>query len=273
MTHRLRVALIGLGAIGQSLARGLLAHSDSIEVVSVLVRQRDQGRLTATGELAPLGGLITEDPSDMLHSQPELVIECAGHAAVDAHGRAALEHGCDLLVVSVGALADAVRLAALKAAAHRSGRKILLVAGAIGGTDWLAAARLAGLQDVVYRGSKPPLAWKGSPAEGLVDLEKLSEPTLLFEGSASDAARDYPRNANVAATVALASLGMERTRVELWADPRLHQNCHEVEAWGAAGHLHLKLENQADPENPRTSRVTAYSALKAVLDRRAALVL
>lgn len=250
-----------------------MAHPDRVEVVGVLSHQVEEARAAAQGELAPLRALLTEQQDVLLKTRADLVIECAGHAAVDAHAQAVLQAGSDLLLVSVGALADANRLASLRAAAERAGRQILLVAGAIGGTDWLAAARAAGLSDVVYRGRKPPLAWKGTPAEKSVDLDSLDSPMAFFKGTASQAARDYPRNANVAATVALASLGMERTRVELWADPGIRENCHEVEATGAAGRLQIRLENLPDPENPRTSLVTAYSALQAVLNRRASLVL
>lgn len=273
MGHPMRVALIGFGAIGQQLARCLLEHRDRIEIVAVLTNDLGAGLEVTKEDLESLRGCITDQFQTCLECRPELIVECAGHEAVDAYAQATLAAGCDLLLVSVGALADEARLTRVREAADRSGRQVLLVAGAIGGTDWLQAAHRAGLEDVVYRGRKPPCAWKGSPAEQLSDLDTLTEATRLFSGTALEAAQCYPRNANVAATIALATRGMNRTRVELWADPAVRENCHEVEAWGAAGHFWLRLENQPDPANPRTSMVTAYSALCAILDRRAAISL
>lgn len=269
----LRVALIGFGAIGQRLALGLLQHPETVCLTGVLVHERAPARAAATGALAGLHDHITEDREAWLAAGPELVVECAGHAAVDAHAEAVLRAGCDLLLVSVGALTDDARCARLRALASASGCQVQLVSGAIGGIDWLAAAHDAGLHAVVYRGRKPPAAWRGSPAEATHDLDTLQAPVCVFEGSAREAARAYPRNANVAATVALATLGLDETRVELWADPGVSDNRHEVEAWGEAGRLRLQLENRPDPDNPRTSLVTAHSALRGVLNRRAALVL
>ena len=273
MERPMRVALIGFGAIGQQLARSLLDHRDRIEVVAVLTNDLAAGLEAAKGDPASLRDCITDQFQTCLERRPELVVECAGHAAVDAYAQEALSAGCDLLLISVGALANEERLARLSETANRYGRQVLLVSGAVGGTDWLRAARQAGLEDVVYRGRKHPRAWKGSFAEQLTNLDTVTEATRLFSGTALEAAQCYPRNANVAATIALATRGMKLTRVELWADPAIEENCHEVEAWGLAGHFWLRLENRPDPANPRTSMVTSYSALCAILDRRAAVIL
>ena len=284
----LRVALIGFGAIGQRLALGLLARPDDVAITGVLVHELapalaaatgvlvhelDAARAAACGDLQAVAPLLTDQRGPWLATRPDLVVECAGHAAVDAHAEAVLRACCDLLLVSVGSLTDDARRERLRALAAETGRQVLLVSGAIGGIDWLAAAHDAGLSEVVYRGRKPPSAWRGSPAEAVADLDRLREPVRVFEGTARQAARDFPRNANVAATVALATLGLDQTRVELWADPGVSENRHEVEARGEAGHLRLQLENRPDPDNPRTSLVTAHSVLRAVLNRRAALVL
>lgn len=273
MAQVMRVGLIGFGAIGQRLARGLLAHPDRVILSGVLVQDLPESQAAAQGDLEQLRPLLSDRRDAWLAAAPDLVVECAGHAAVDAHAEAVLSAGCDLLLVSVGALTDDARQQRLRALAEAHGHQIRLVSGAIGGIDWLTAAHDAGLSGVVYRGRKPPHAWRGSPAEAERDLDALAAPTLVFEGSARQAARDFPRNANVAATVALATLGLDQTRVELWADPGVSENQHEIEAWGEAGHLLLRLDNRPDPINSRTSLVTAHSALRAVLDWRAPLVL
>ena len=267
--RRQRVALIGLGAIGRQLVNLLQARRDDFELVGVCVR--DAAR--AARELPSLAHLLVTDTQALLATAPEVVAECGGHPAVDAHAEVVLRSGTDLVLVSVGALADGERLARMRAAARAGGGQLQLASGAIGGLDWLGAACGAGLDSVTYRGHKPPRAWLGTAAADTHDLAQLRSATCVFRGSAGEAALRFPRNANVAATVALATLGLEHTRVELWADPEIADNVHEVEASGAAGRLTLRLANQPDPLNPSTSLVTAHSVMHTLARRRAAVSL
>ena len=154
-----------------------------------------------------------------------------------------------------------------------AGQRLLLPAGAIGGVDWLAAARLAGLRQVTYRSRKPPQAWAGSAAEQQLDLGALKQAVTFFRGSAREAALQYPRNANVAATVALAGLGFENTKVEMIADPLAGGNVHEIEAEGAGGLMNTRLVGLPDPHNPRTSLMTAYSVVRCILNETATVVI
>src|SRR5690606_34285487 len=154
----------------------------------------------------------------------DLVVECAGHRAIEDHVLPALAAGYPCVVTSVGALAVPGTPERLEAAARAGGSRLELLAGAMGAIDALAAARLGGLDEVVYTGSKPPEAWKDTPAQQVCDLDGLADAAVIFDGNARDAARAYPRNANVAATLALAGLGLEKTRVRLIADPRASGN-------------------------------------------------
>src|SRR5262249_9909684 len=126
---------------------------------------------------------IVEALGDLVARGPALVAEVAGQAAVAEHGEAVLRGGIDCLVISGGALADPALLAGLKAAADGGDSRILLPAGAIGGLDAIAAMRVAGLASVRYRSRKPPAAWRGTPAERLVDLGALTRPTVLYKGT------------------------------------------------------------------------------------------
>jgi aspartate dehydrogenase len=192
---------------------------------------------------------------------------------VAEHGDKVLRSGTDLLVISVGALADPALLGRLKSAAHDGSSRILLPAGAIGGIDAIAAMRVAGLTSVRYRSRKPPAAWRGSPAEQVADLGKLTQRTVLFKGTAGEAALLYPQNANVAAAVALAGLGFDATEVELVADPDAPGNVHEIEAEGAAGRFAIQLQGKPSRSNPKTSALAAMSVARALLNERATIVI
>lgn len=271
MTPPVRVGLIGHGTIACGVARHLNELAlVNVELVGALARP---GRCEAAR--ASLGGAfpIMQSLPELLAASPTIVAECAGHGAVADYGADVLAAGVDLLVVSTGALADATLFNALQTTASQAGSRLVVAAGAVGAIDALAAARVAGLDRVVYRSRKPPAAWRGSPAETLCDLGTLSEPTTFFRGNAREAARDYPNNANVAATVALAGLGFEATQVELCADPGAAGNIHEVEAAGTAGHFRLELLGNTSPENPRTSQLTALSVLRVLVNLGSSIVI
>src|SRR5207248_8983203 len=129
------------------------------------------------------------------------------------------------------------------------------------------------LKSVRYRSRKPPAAWRGSPAEEAVDLGSLTARTVLYRGSAGEAALRYPQNANVAAALALAGLGFEATEVELVADPDAPGNVHEIDAEGAAGRFAIQLQGKPARSNPKTSALTAMSVARALLNERAPTVI
>lgn len=249
-----RIAILGLGAIGRKLLDSIQSAILPGAQVAALVRP---GSDAAAGP-APGVDLFT-DTDALLQWQPDLVIECAGHEAVSTVVPRLLQAGVDVILVSLGALGDASLRASLAAAARAGRARLITVSGAIGGLDVLAAACGAGITSVRYTGRKPPQAWRGTPAERVCDLDAIREATLLFEGSAADAARLYPKNANVTAAVALAGVGFEKTAVRMLADPSVTNNVHELEVEGDFGRFAIRLENSALPDNPKTSWLAALS--------------
>jgi aspartate dehydrogenase len=117
------------------------------------------------------------------------------------------------------------------------------------------------------------VAWRGSPAEQIADLDKLTKRTVLYKGTAGEAALRFPQNANVAATVALAGLGFDATEVELVADPDAPGNIHEIEVEGAAGNFSIRLQGKPSRTNPKTSALTAFSVARALINEKAAIVI
>jgi aspartate dehydrogenase len=267
----LRVGLIGCGGIAQALLAALHAEraQEGIHVVGALARR---GRADA-GRAALDGVDVVETLDDLLALRPALVAEVAGQEAVAAFGEAILRQGVDFLPISIGALAEPALYGRLKAAAAEGDAQMVLAAGAIGGIDAIAAMRVGGLQSVRYRSVKPPVAWRGSPAEQAADLDRLTERTVLYRGTAGEAALRFPQNANVAATLALAGVGFDATQVELVADPAAPGNVHEIEAEGTAGSVTIRMQGKPSPQNPKTSALTALSIARALINAQARIVI
>ncbi|MFL9945836.1 aspartate dehydrogenase [Paraburkholderia agricolaris] len=257
----MKVGIIGCGAIGQLLCKLIPKHLPNVSISAVVEREERHAHLR--GELDPSIQVITS-VSTLLDFGPDLVIECAGHAALEAVGPTVLESGTDLLVVSVGALADPDIEAALRRAATVGAGKIRIPAGALGGLDVLGAAKHAGLERVTYTSNKSIAAWRGTPAEEMINLEQIETATVFFTGNAREAAQLFPQNANVAAAVALGGIGFRKTEVRLTADPHATANTHRIEAVGLFGEINIRIAGKPLPANSKTSMLAPYSVIRSL---------
>lgn len=256
-----KVGLIGFGAIGRTIAEALIAGDVPGHTLSaVYVRP---GHVRAALADLPSSVAVVTQTEDLIGHGLDLVVEAASQVAVAQMGAQVLASGAVLHVLSIGALADLETRAALVAAAEAGGSRIAIPAGALAGFRGLMAMRQAGLSTVTYISSKPPQAWTGTPT-GEVDLAGLTEPTIIFEGSAAAAALNYPKNANLAAAVALAGIGFEKTLVRLVADPTTQENSGRVIAESTVGRLDLTLSGPAAASNPKTSEITSMSVIAAL---------
>lgn len=257
----LRVGLIGLGAVGQSVIRLVDQHAaGELIVVAALVRDRLKARDKTAADL-----VTTVD--GMLAMLPEVVIEAGGHDALRAHGSQILRAHCELIMISVGALADPALEREIISAAREGGVRARVVSGAIGGLDALSAAALGGLTAVTHTTRKPARALLSE-----ADAMNLSESKDIFLGTAREAALLFPESVNVAAAVSLAGIGFDRTLVRVVADPAINLNQHEVYAEGAFGRLRFHIGNIPSDANARTARLVAMSAVSALLQRRSSIV-
>jgi aspartate dehydrogenase len=259
-----RVTLIGFGAIGRSLFQRAQAIP-GLQITAIVVPEAHAAQ--ARAEAGPTQ-VVSQVPAD-----PGLVLECAGHQALTEHVIPALRRGVECAVLSSGALSEPDLPEQLADAAAHGQTQVHLLAGAIGGIDAIAAARIAGLESVTYTGRKPPTGWRGTPAEEVVDLDSLREPTVILEGTARDSARLYPKNANVSATVSLAGMGLDATRVRLIADPTVSDNIHEIDVRGAFGEMKIIMRGKPLPDNPKTSALTVLSALRFLQNRTLAVTI
>lgn len=258
----MRVAIIGVGSIGSYLVDGIgRGLAGPVELAGIAGRPGAEARLAALAAGARCAW--TTDALALLDHKPDIVIEAAGQAAARAYTVPLLEHGVDVMLMSVGALAEPAFLEQVAGAAARHGRRVYLPSGAIGGLDVLRAARIDTLSEVTLVTSKAPRALAGAPffATHPIDLDAIRERTVIFDGPAREAVRLFPANVNVATALSLAGIGADRTRMQVVADPALDRNVHEVFARGSFGELRLRVENVPSPANPKTSFLACLSGL------------
>ena len=262
----MKIALIGYGGLG-SIVAAQLARERNIQVIAVAARPHQAAAVRAC-----LGDVrLVDSARDLLATGPDLVVECASHGAFRQYAEQVLAAGVELIAVSVGVLAETLCRERVLRAAADAGTSLEIPAGAIGAIDVIAAAKIAGLDRVAYVTRKSPKAWAGTPAEKMLDLSKVTGPVLFFDESAERAALVFTDKANVCATLALAGVGFEKTRVQFWVDPGVDKSVHRIEAAGACGTLDIDLANNFSPTDGKASILTAMSIVRAVRNRTATL--
>ncbi|MCA1812333.1 MAG: aspartate dehydrogenase [Halobacteriales archaeon] len=239
--------LVGCGAIGTEIAR---AAQDMPEVgrLSLFdVRRESAEQLARSLSKAHVARSLEEGIREAT-----LVVEAASQDAVRQVAAMALDAGRDLMLLSVSALADEALLQQLTRLARERGRSIYVPSGAIAGVDGLKAARVGKLSSVTLTTRKPPAA---------LGLQGIEQAKVVYEGPADEAMRLFPKNVNIAASLAIAGLGTHQTRVRIVADPGITRNLHELSVQGDFGSLSLKVENEPSPMNPASSHLASLSAI------------
>jgi aspartate dehydrogenase len=247
------------GEVADAVASGVVRNA---RIVAVHDPDRPRS-LAVAGHLNPRPR-ICENMDDLLAIQEvELVVECASQDAVKAHGVAILAASRHLLMISSGALVDTDLFTTMAETAVKNGRQLIVPSGALGGIDAIRAARDQ-LDEVTLVSTKRPAAFAGAPGFSRWDGVEITGPRIIFEGSVPEAVALFPANVNVAATVSLAGLGTERTKVRVIADPDAPGNVHEVEARGRCGEYSFRLVNSPNVRNPKTSHLAVLSAIEAL---------
>ena len=250
-----RIAIAGLGAIGRAVARRL---TDGLPGLSLAV--------IATGNAPKARDWLKEQKIDCpvveLEEFPrhaDLAVECAPATLLERICRPMLEAGKQVMVLSCGALLPRHDLIDL-AKAH--GGRILVPTGALLGLDAVAAAAEGKINSVRMTTRKPPDGLLGAPylVANKISVEGLNEAKRVFSGSAREAAAGFPANVNVAAALALAGIGPDRTMIDIWADPGVERNCHSIEVDADSARFTLSIEN-VPSENPNTGRIVALSII------------
>lgn len=235
----LTIGLLGCGNI----ANIIVKNHVGVEIVALY--DQIPGRAEALGHLCT--ARVYEDLEEFLSSDCDIIVEAASVAAAQANAAAILEHGKDLVAMSVGAFAETEFRDRITDLARSLGRKIYLPSGAIFGLDNLKIGQISGIHRLLLRTTKNPRSLN-------IACDKR---TLLFSGAANECIKHYPKNTNV--SVALELAAGRPVDVELWADPAVDRNVHEIFIEGDFGDATITVRNRPSPDNPATSYLAALS--------------
>jgi aspartate dehydrogenase len=247
------VGIIGCGVIGSEICRAL--DADRFQG-TVLVMDRHPDRARRLARLLKVKSAAV--PLSDILDRANLVVECASIEAAREIALNVLTKGTDLMLLSVGALVDNDFREHVLQAARSHHCNLYVPSGAVGGIDALLAASQGTIDRVTITTTKPPASLHEAPyvVAHHIDVEKSG---VIFEGTAHQAIDYFPQNINVAATLALAGLGFDRTIVRIAVDTRITHNIHEVDVEGDFGRFTAHFENIPSSNN-RTSKLAAYSA-------------
>lgn len=257
----MRITIVGCGSIGSKLAR---AADEMAEVKRIYLMDEDSPRAENLASELNKAIVIRDVEDELYHS--DLVIEAASQKAATAIVPKVVARGVDIMIMSVGALVDDAFREMISEKAIQSESKIFIPSGAVCGTDGLRSSAVGKLDEVELITTKGPKSLEGVDwiIDHGIDVDKITERTEVFSGTARDAVRLFPKNINVAATVALLGVGFDKTKVTIVLDPQSHSNSHELRVRGEFGEMTCHTYNVPSPDNPKTSYLAAMSAISAL---------
>ncbi|TAM39978.1 aspartate dehydrogenase [bacterium] len=256
---KLRIGIVGCGAIGGSLAKEIVSSFSKDASLAALYDIKPEKSLDLARKIRKSGKLCVTD-LDSLIKRTDLVIESSSARAAWEIARRSLSAGCDIMVMSVGGMVD--HLIQLYSLAGKNNASVYFPSGAISGIDALKAANIGKVRKVVLTTRKNPAAFNGVEyVAKRFKLEGLKKDKLLFSGSASQAVKYFPQNINVAAVLGLAGIGMRKTKVRIIASPYVTKNIHEIAIVSDAASIFTRTENILHPKNPKTSYLAVLAAV------------
>jgi aspartate dehydrogenase len=234
-----RVGLIGCGAIGTVLAEAI--ERKIVICDELIVYDFDISKMHYLKNALSFPVITVESVDELLALKPKVVVEAASQQAAKDYVPKIVSAGFDVIVMSTGALLGL----------NINLNRVHMPSGAIGGLDALSSAALAGIDEVILTSSKNPKALETNN----------TEKKIVYEGYAEEASRLFPREMNVAATIAL-TVKPARVKVQVVSDPSVKRNTHEIQVKWRFGEMFLHFANDPHPDNPRTSALAAWSAIR-----------
>lgn len=258
MTTKLGIA--GVGAIGSAVAKALLLGLEGLE-------------LYAISDPAPkIGFGVPNLDFETLVQECDLIIEALPAEHVPAIAEKAFAAQKDLILITSAAFLIYPQIVDM----HKtSSSKLYIPSGALAGIDGVKAMKEMGIESATISSTKHPQGFAQAPyiIQEQIDLNSIAQKTKLFEGNAFDAAKGFPANVNVAATLSLAGIGPDKTQVEIWADPNATGNAHEITVKSQYSTLTSRIENMPDPQNPKSSVLAAQSIVTTLRDMHSAIII
>lgn len=250
-----KLAIIGYGALGKILVSAVLKHlKEDYELIGIYDRILE-------GDHIEIGGtslLLFDNFEAVLTSDAQIVVEIAGVGAVQSYGDRILKAHKDLVITSVGSLADEGLFAKLKESAKQAGQKIHITSGAIGGFDIMQTLFLMGDAKAEVQSTKSPKSLNGAPYLKGKDLATDKE-VIAFEGNAKEAIAGFPKNTNVSVAAGLVTGGAEKTQVRLISQPGKEGNTHQVTVENPQAKAVIEISSKIDSKNPKSSVTAAWS--------------
>ena len=252
----MKVGIIGFGSIGTEVARALINGIENFTLKGIVSRSKEN----AKKRISLLKHEITIYDLDNIIKESDIIIDCAPKEAFRNIAIRCIKSQKPLITVSGAGILDNLDL---KEMAKKNSTQIILATGAILGLDALRAASESKINSVKMITRKPPNALTSAPfvINNKINLNNLSEPKLIFQGTATEGAKAFPANVNVAAAVGLAGIGADKTNLEIWADPHLKRNTHKVKVDADSAVFEMSIQNVQTPENPGTGKITALSVI------------
>ncbi len=256
MAGDLKIAIGGFGAVGREVARRLDKGIPGLKLSAVSARDLKKAQANMVDFRAPVPVI----PIAKLPDGADLVIEALPAACFREIAEATLKAGKIFMPLSCGQLLEHWDVVDL---ATTYGGRVIVPTGALLGLDAVRAAAEGEISSVRMVTRKPPGGLKGAPFvdDNDIDLDAVSSPLKLFEGSAREAIPGFPANLNVAVALSLAGVGPDKTMLEIWADPTISRNSHEIHVDADSARFSLKIEGVPTEENPRTGKITALSTV------------
>jgi aspartate dehydrogenase len=257
----LGVAIAGFGSIGRLVGRHLDEGLQGLRLVSVSAANLDRARENLKVFRTPVDAV----PLDRIADTADVIVDCAVPAVFRNAVTPAIERARTIVTVNATSLLEHPDVIDR---AERRGARIILASGSVLGFDALRAANVGVINSVLMVTRKPPLSLAHSPwiREHKIDVRRIVQPTKIFEGSARDAARAFPDKFNIAAAVALASIGPDRVRIEIWLDPAVERNVHRISVDADSTRFEMEIQNVPNPGHEGTGPLTAYSVIAALKD-------
>jgi aspartate dehydrogenase len=263
------IGIIGCGTIGTELA--IAMDNGRVKNVSVIVlfdKVKDAAeslRVKLQNHNPSTYYNFEEFVSSSSFNNTDIIIEAASQDALQRQGKTILQNGKSLMIMSVGALADSQFLSELVDTAAENLAHIYIPTGAIAGIDAIRSVRTL-LDSVILTTTKGPRALADAPFfdDAGINVNKIINRTLIYEGTANDAVKKFPANINVAAVLSLAGVGIEKTIVKIIIDPSAITNRHEIVATGKFGEIKISVDNIPSMTNPKTSFLAILSAIECL---------